>query len=145
MKTNMIFGVGTLAMLVSMPVFGGVQGQSEALAQAVKADEAAAKSSDQHAQSAQTDFGSEAFAQRLAEIIEKEGAEKLARVIEQEVQENARNKISVEQRDLQEERLDTSQAKRPFTEPKLTFVEPKLTEYGDATKITANGSFGHFS
>lgn len=63
----------------------------------------------------------------------------------EEVKKRMSNKISVEQMELQEERLDTSQAKRPFTEPKLTFVEPKLTEYGDATKITANGSFGHFS
>ncbi len=48
--------------------------------------------------------------------------------------------ISAEERELQEERLDNSQAKRPFTQPRLTFVEPKLTKYGDAMKNT--GSFG---
>ena len=47
------------------------------------------------------------------------------------------DKISVEQRDLQEKRLDTSQTNRPFTQPKLTFVEPELTKYGDATKVSA--------
>jgi hypothetical protein len=53
-------------------------------------------------------------------------------------------KISVEGKE-QEEKLDTSQAKKPFTEPKLTFIEPKLTKHGDATKTTAQGFFGPFS
>lgn len=51
------------------------------------------------------------------------------------------DKISVEQKELQEKKFDTSQGKRPFTQPKLTFIEPKLTKYGDASKITA-GAFG---
>ena len=53
----------------------------------------------------------------------------------------------VERRDSQEAKsLDSSQTKKPFTEPKLTFIEPKLTKYGDATKVTAgNGFFGPFS
>jgi hypothetical protein len=48
----------------------------------------------------------------------------------------------------QEKNLDTSQTRKPYTEPKLTFIEPKLTKYGDATKVTAtdgNGFFGPFS
>ncbi len=52
-----------------------------------------------------------------------------------------------EQRE-QEEKLDTSQTKKPFTEPKLTFIEPKLTKRGDVTKVTTendNGFFGPFS
>lgn len=50
-----------------------------------------------------------------------------------------------EQRE-QEEKLDTSQAKKPFTEPKLTFIEPKLTKHGEVTKVTAqNGFFGPFT
>jgi hypothetical protein len=55
------------------------------------------------------------------------------------------DKISAEQRELRVERLDNSQAKRPFTQPKLTFVEPKLTKYGDATKVTGTGFGGQFS
>lgn len=51
------------------------------------------------------------------------------------------DKISVVQRGLQEKTLDTSQGKRPSTQPKLTFIEPKLTKYGDTSKITA-GAFG---
>lgn len=46
----------------------------------------------------------------------------------------------------QEENLDTSRTKKPYTEPKLTFIEPKLTKCGDATKVTSqNGFFGEFS
>lgn len=47
-----------------------------------------------------------------------------------------------------EEKLETSESRKPYIEPKLTFVEPKLTKYGDATKVTAtdgNGFFGDFS
>ncbi|HEX3035424.1 MAG TPA: hypothetical protein VHT73_09865 [Thermodesulfobacteriota bacterium] len=63
-------------------------------------------------------------------------------------------KIPAEQRDLQQEELDTccgelsrtSQSKKPFTEPKLTFIEPKLTKHGDVTRVTAqNGFFGGFT
>ena len=49
-----------------------------------------------------------------------------------------------EQRGQEQESLNSSQVKRPFTEPKLTFTEPKLIKHGDATKITA-GFFGTFS
>lgn len=44
----------------------------------------------------------------------------------------------------QGENLDTSQTRKPYTEPKLTFIEPKLTKYGDATTIT-NSFMGTFS
>ncbi len=53
-------------------------------------------------------------------------------------------KISFEQKDVKETRLDSAQTKKKFAEPKLTFVEPKLTKHGDATKITS-GYFGTFS
>jgi hypothetical protein len=44
----------------------------------------------------------------------------------------------------QEKNLDTSQTRKPYTEPKLTFIEPKLTKYGDATIVT-NSFMGTFS
>jgi hypothetical protein len=44
----------------------------------------------------------------------------------------------------QEKNLDTSQTRKPYTEPKLTFIEPKLTKYGDATMVT-NSFMGTFS
>ena len=49
----------------------------------------------------------------------------------------------VEERELKEEKLDTSQAKKPFTEPKLTFIEPKLTKHGEVTKVVT-AFFGTF-
>ena len=71
MKTNMFFGFGALVLLVSMPVAKG-WGWS------------------------QPDFGSEKYAQRLADIAVKEGVEKLKQVIEQEVPAQQREKISLE-------------------------------------------------
>ncbi|MGE5444650.1 MAG: hypothetical protein ACM3SR_08630 [Ignavibacteriales bacterium] len=46
----------------------------------------------------------------------------------------------------QEEKTDTSQTRKPFTEPRLVsvkpkFIQPKLTKYENVAGVTFSGAF----
>jgi hypothetical protein len=85
MDTNMIFALGTCAVLANLPAI---------VAHPTLAD--VVKESKSDAQSDKPDFGSRKYAERLANIFVKEGGEKLADVIKKEVPTQERSKISIE-------------------------------------------------